>query len=226
MKSSLQKGIAAAFIFFVPGVFAATLGLQPLPYNGVYIGAAVGASDLLDSEKTTNSVTDIHHFSAIGFIGGGLIGYDLTLHNKFKLGLEGFINGTTASASATQNYSPESSYNISMNYNTGLRILPGYEFSPGTVGYLLLGYSYGNFSIKDTGDYGFINQSFGENGFQFGLGIKTPIYKNFSIRGDLIYTAYASQTSYGLTNPPTETQTYYNTPATFEGMLSLVYKFS
>lgn len=44
-----------------------------------------------------------------------------------------------------------------MRYNTGVRILPAYEFSPGTIGHILLGYSYGKFKISDNGVYGYIN---------------------------------------------------------------------
>ncbi|NCX96918.1 MAG: hypothetical protein EBX41_11050 [Chitinophagia bacterium] len=114
-----------------------------------------------------------------------------------------------------------------MRYDAGFRLLPGYEISPGTVGYALIGYSNGRFNIRDNGNYGFVSDSFNRSGIQGGLGLKTEISKHLALRGDVLYSYYGSQTSYGLSSTsPQVVQTYRNRFSTFEGDLTLVYKFS
>src|SRR3990167_8087965 len=80
-----------------------------------------------------------------GIIGGGLLGYDFTLYNHFKLGLEGFITddqlGPNTSFAVTSAV-PYAAVSVNkLRYNWGFRALPGYEFSTGTVTHLILGYS-------------------------------------------------------------------------------------
>ena len=229
MTSNFQKSMAVGLTIFSNYAFASTLSTQPTHshYNNFYIGADIGAASLMDKESTNIPIRDIHNLSAAGIVGGGLIGYDFTLHDPWKLGLEGFMNATDLNLSTNQNYAPSASYKVNMHYNLGLRMLPGYEFTAGTVVHAILGYSYGSFHVKDNGDYGIINTQFSKSGFQCGLGMKTPVYKTLSIRGDVIYTAYLSQNSSGLTtSTPASTQIYYNNLSALEGDLSLIYKFS
>lgn len=210
-------------------VFAGTIGpvVATEPYNGIYIGGDIGVANLNDKESTlyVPGSYDKHQFSSTGFVGGGMLGYDYSVMDHLKLGVEGFINGTALNIAAEQKYGTQASFNANMRYNTGIRLLPGYEFSPDTVGHVLLGYSYGKFNIRDTGDYGFINTGLSRNGFQAGLGFKVPCYyKNLSLRGDMIYTTYGSSTSLGQSTALAP-QNYNNNFATIEGNLSLVYKF-
>ncbi len=210
-------------------LYAGTMGplLSIEPYNGFYIGADVGVANLMDKESTPYlpGVYDRHQFSATGLVGGGLLGYDYSVNERIKLGIEGFINATALNSAAEQHYSSFSSYNVNMKYNTGARVLPGYEFSPGTVGHILLGYSYGKFNIKDNGDYGFIDKGLSANGFQAGLGFNVPLhYKNLSLRGDVLYTGYGANNSLGLSSSLTP-ENYYNHFSVIEGNLALVYKY-
>lgn len=214
--------------FFCSTTFAGSMGsLITEPYNGLYVGGNVGVANLLDKESTLYApgLYDRHQFSATGFLGGGLIGYDYSVTNYIKVGIEGFINGAALNVAAEQQYSTYPSFKANMRYNTGVRIIPGYEFSPSTIVHIILGYSYGKFNISDNGNYGFINKGLSGNGFQSGLGINVPCYfKNLSLRGDVIYTTYGSKTSLGLSTALAP-QNYYNNFATIEGNLSLIYKF-
>ena len=209
--------------------FAGSMGeLISLPgYNGLYLGGDIGFANLIDKQSTLYipGAYDKHQLSATGFVGGGMLGYDYSLMERIKLGVEGFINGTALNLSTQQLYTPHVSYNSNMRYTAGVRLLPGYEFSPATIGHLMLGYSYGSFNIKDNGDYGFINTGLASNGFQSGLGLNVPChFKNLSLRGDVVYTTYSAKTSDGL-SPTLLSQNYYNNFATIEGNLSLIYKF-
>ena len=196
-------------------------------YNGLYVGGDIGIANLMDKESTLYAANsyDKHQFGATGFVGGGMVGYDYLITDRITFGVEGFINGTALNIAAEQKYGAQPSFNANMRYEAGVRILPGYVFSPGTIGHVLLGYSYGKFNINDNGNYGFINTGISDNGFQAGLGAKVPCYfKNLSLRGDMIYTTYGSRSSLGL-SPTLTPQNYNNTFATIAGNLSLIYKF-
>lgn len=224
MISHFQKLITvAAFSLFASNVSASAL----CSYDNFYVGANVAAVSLIDKQKTENPILDKHRLSSIGVAGGGLIGYDFTLRNRVKLGLEGFAEATNLHVFAKQNYAPVSSYDVKIPYSLGLRLLPGYEWTCGTVVHAILGYASGKFKVKDDGDFGLVNTNFRKSGFQFGLGMKTLICRNFSIRTDLLYTIYSHQDSHGVTTSvPPGIQIYHNKLKTFEGSFSLIYKFN
>ncbi|MDF1757833.1 MAG: outer membrane beta-barrel protein [Legionellaceae bacterium] len=197
----------------------------PKPYDGFYFGASFGISDLMLRESTPIS-DSVLNLSSTGAVGGGLVGYDYTLSNRFKLGLEGFVYGRGLNVSADRKYGHNPSYRAKSRYNAGFRLLPGYEIAKETVGYALIGYSNGHFSISDNGFNGFIDEKFNKSGVQSGLGVKAAISQRFSIRGEVLYTAYSSKTSNGLSSTiPQVAQIYHNRFSTLEGDLTLVYKF-
>jgi hypothetical protein len=210
-------------------VFAGAMGPVSLnkSYDGFYIAGDIGVANLVDKESTPYQINlyDRHQFSATGIVGGGMVGYDYSPMDAIKLGVEGFINAVGLNVAAESQYTANS-FNANMRYDAGVRLLPGYEFSPGTIGHILLGYAYGKFNINDNGNYGFIDKGISANGFQAGLGVKAPCFsEHLTLRGDAIYTVYGSNTTAGL-SPTLTPQNYYNNFATIEGNLSLVYKFS
>lgn len=225
MSSHLKKTMIVTFVsLFSPSIFA-----QPYCpcYDGFYLGANIGIGSLLDHESTSVPIHDVHYLSNVGVIGGGLLGYDLTLSQHWKLGIEGFLNVTDLSISTNQNYSPQATYDAQMNYEAGIRFLPGYELTPGTVLHIILGYVSGSFTINDNGNYGFVDSKFSKNGYQGGVGMKAVVSDNVIIRADMIYTSYASQTNTGhLTSSTGSIQKYNNNFSTFFGNLALIYKFS
>lgn len=219
MKFIFQTGLIVLAILLSNCAFAGSDA-------NFYVGANIGAASLIDKENTNNPISDSHDLSAFGVVGGGLVGFDFTLRDQLKLGVEGFANATSINISDNQNYAPVTSYTVNMRNNLGLRLLPGYAFTPGTLGHVIVGYSSAKFAINDNGNYGIVNSQFRKNGFQFGLGLITALFNNASIRADILYTTYGSQTSYGVTTTtPATTQNYHNNLSTLEGNLVLVYKF-
>lgn len=228
MKRKCRGLLGLLSLLFSGLSFAGSMGeQQALPYDGLYVGGDVGVSNLTDRQSTSPSSPATHQLGATGAVGGGVVGYDYRWSDNLNLGVEWFMNGTGLNVAAEQFYAAFPAYTANMRYDLGVRVLPGYELSPGTVGHVLLGYANGKFHIQDNGDFGVVNQSFSKSGFQSGLGIRTPILGGLSIRGDLLYTIYASQTTAGVTtSSPATVQNYQNSFATLEGNLTLLYKFS
>lgn len=223
----IRTGLLCTSLMCALPAFSGTMGAVVLPYNGLYIAGDIGVANLLDKESTLFAPDsyDVHQLSSTGFVGGGMIGYDYSVTEKVRFGVEGFINAAALNVAAEQQYGTYPSYRANMRYDAGVRILPGYEFTPGTVGHVLLGYAYGKFNIKDNGDYGYIDKGISANGFQAGLGMVVPCYfQNLSLRGDALYSTYGSHTSAGLSSTLAPLN-YNNNFATIEGNLALVYKF-
>lgn len=219
MKFIFQTGLMVWAILLSSCAFA-------WRYDDFYLGANIGAASLIDKENTNNPIRDRHDLSAFGAVGGGLLGFDFTLWCQVKLGIEGFANATSLNISDNQDYAPVTSYTVNMGNNLGLRLLPGYEFTPGTLGHVILGYSSAKFEINDNGNYGIVNSQFRQNGFQFGLGLIAVLLNDVSVRTDVLYTTYGSQTSNGVTTTtPATPQNYHNSLSTLEGNLALIYKF-
>ena len=194
------------------------------PYDGFYLGATVGASNLLDDASWLIQPEN-HDLGAIGIIGGGFFGYDYSLTERAKLGVEGFVNASGLNASI-QHYYTETSYSINSRYNAGIRILPGFQFAPETVWHLILGYSNAQFEINDNA-YGYLNKTYNKSGFQSGLGLTSSVIGGLSVRLDTMYTIYAAQSSTGFSKVSGSGFQYYtNDFSTLEGDLSLVYKFN
>ena len=233
MKIIFSTMIVCIMLALNAVVHAGEMGDTSCINHGLYVGGNVGLLNLNDNEWTSASGAG-HQLGAAGINGGGLIGYDLTFYERFKLGAEAFANAVGNSLAAEQLYAPVTSYTAKMRYELGVRLLPAYMFSPCTSVHMILGYADGNFAINDDGDFGYINKQFSQNGFQTGLGVMTSLLSNGSflssygalfLRGDLLYTTYASNSSAGTTTQ-NQPQTYKNGFATIAGNLALVYQFS
>lgn len=227
MNSNFRKGIFLALALLAS---QASQALTVTPENCLYcdrfyVGAMAGIASVYDRESTSSPTRNVHNLSAAGPIGGGIVGFDFCLYEQVRFELEGFVNATSINMSANQDFAPQSSYTVKMRYNAGLRGMPTYEFTPHTAGHLILGYSYGKFSIRDTGNYGLVNKMFGQNGIQYGVGMETFLAKWLLLRGDIIYTAYPSQSTNGVTtSTPSSSQIYENKLSTLEADLALIYK--
>ena len=227
MLFNVNKNLVLALALSTQSVCAGTMGAESVPYDGLYVGGNIGISNIANSTSTTYPLA-AHHMSSSGLIGGGLVGYDYSVNEKIKFGLEGFGNATGVNTSALQLYAPSASYRVGQGYNAGFRVLPGYQLPSGeTVAHLLLGYTNAGFNVKDNGDYGYINKNLNQSGFQAGLGMKTRFTKNLSIRADALYSIYANASNTGISNlAPYGAQIYNNNLSTLEGDLTLLYKFN
>ena len=221
---------ALAFIGFssVSGVMLASGAItipttSALTQNGFYLAADIGAADFMTKES--HSVNpESHQLGSMGIIGGGYVGYDFDVSNRFRLAMEGFGDATGLNTNLKHS---ANIYQMSQNYNLGIRLLPEYVFTPNIVGHIILGYANGNFSIKDNGVYGYINTSYNLSGFQTGIGFTTTLKNNLFVRLDALYDIYSSSTSrgLGLEGSGEPFQYYTNTFSQLAGELSLIYKF-
>ncbi|HVT62247.1 MAG TPA: outer membrane beta-barrel protein [Legionellaceae bacterium] len=215
------------FLLFAQGNFAGTMGNTSIDdYTGFYVGADIGLAGLVNSESSDYPYLS-HQMSALGIVGGGLVGYDLSLFNRFKLGFEGFLNANGLNIADRAYYPPVSAYTVNASYNGGVRVLPGYELSSNIITHAILGYANAKFNIQDNGDYGYINQEMNKSGFQAGLGWKIGITPALWVRLDALYTIYNTIASTGGSNNPSYAfQVYNNQFNTVEGDLTLLYKFN
>ncbi len=209
------------FIFFL----YANLG-QCKVQNATYIGASVGVASLASNETTHEPQIINHKLSNTGFSGGGLLGYEYSITNDVKLGIEGFVNANTQQLTALHLYDDITSYHLKARYNVGLRILPAYAFISDAIAHVILGYSNAQFTIQDNGDFGFINEHFNKNGFQSGVGIISKISPSVSIRLDGLYTKYRPDSRKGIRASFPIVQYYQNNMSTLELNLMLIYNFT
>lgn len=226
MIVKLKKITIALFCASAGAAFAGAMGDAGTvnPYDGLYLGANVGVSNILDNASWLINPEE-HDLGSLGIVGGGFIGYDYSVTDRAKIGVEGFANAAGLNASI-RHYFTGTSYSVNSRYNAGIRILPGYQFTPDTVWHLILGYSNAQFNIKDD-QYGLLNKSYNKSGFQSGLGLTSALAGGLSIRLDAMYTTYASQSSTGSSNVSSSQFQYYtNDFSTLEGDLSLIYKFN
>ncbi len=229
MNSQYKKLVMTALILNTMQTWAGVMGSlddAPGDYDGIYAGANLGLSNLVVKEQHVVN-PESHQLGSLGAVGGGYVGYDYTIYDRFNIGIEGYGNANGLNVAINHDIAPNTTYSVSSRYNAGVRILPGYQFSPGIQGHVILGYANGQFRVKDSGNYGYINSSFHKSGFQSGLGWTTYVIQGILVRLDVMYTTYGSTTSTGTGLPSSgfPTQTYYNSFSTLEGDLSLVYKF-
>ncbi len=207
-------------------VYASSRNFDEPIMEGIYLGPNIGLSSLMDSQSNSN-LGYKHLFSGTGFVGGGLIGYDRTIFEKFNLGVEAFGQVNRLSFVSTRNFDQHRYYKGRSHYNTGIRIIPGLKFDPTAIGHALIGYSSALFLAKDANNYGVFEKKTTRGGFQCGLGLETKLYKKISIRADTLYTFYSAFRSPGYSLLPSSvSQTYLNAFSTLEGSLSVIYRFT
>jgi len=191
--------------------------------DGFYLGAGLGGSGLFDDITTTdvsnaanNGQMDSGKF---GFLGDVYAGYEMNLSDQFVLGGEAFLQGSSSNIRVTD---VTGSATLKRRYGYGVRILPGYQFTPDTRGFLVLGYLHDNFKLTDDGllDPN-VNQNFGANAVQMGVGTMTALSNNLGLRADILYNDYQKKT---VTVSATG-DTYKNSLGSFDGVVSLLYRF-
>lgn len=199
-------------------------------YDGFYIGADIGGAGLINHINVTHPYT-LTPPGNIGLVGGGLVGYDYTVYDRFKLGLEAFLNANGMQAEVSNypdyRYRPYfGTYHMHAKYNMGFRALPAFELTPGTQGHVIFGYSSARMTMKDNGTLGYLNVGSNFNGFQTGVGLSTLVAPNLSVRLDALYTGYNEQTFKGHDLSYTIVNYYRMSYTAMEGDLTVSYKFA
>ena len=208
-------------------------GFQQAFANNFYVGAGGGIASSNDEQivTTQGSAPITHDLGDMSPIGSAFGGYKFDFKNDSSLGLEAFFTLSPKKIriedppSATL---PDRTADFSLKYAYGIRALPGYKILPDVLGYAILGLTIGSFDFQDRGAYSVTSTNFNLLGYQLGLGTSTALLKNLDARLDFIYTQYASHitngtSTYGTLNGP---MTYQDSPTSFSGTLSFVYKFA
>ncbi len=243
------------------------------PYVGIGLGG-IGFENQLDGQMsgTFNDGTR----SAAGSVnldnadGGNyglnsylLVGYGWTFPNKVFLGGEIFGNLTNVPVSVNANVNgqgatdgivtADAAGNASGTINQtlqnvyGIRLLPGYQVTPSSVVYGIIGYARahtntsaggaggGDLAIGDLVDEtgsvgGSVSSSYNYNGLQLGLGSMISVTDHIALRADLIWTGYESQTltsgSYTDPNGLGAVQgSLSSQPTTLEADVGVIYMF-
>jgi len=199
--------LTAALVVAATGVASA---------DGFYVGAGVGGSGLHSNNSYNH--TETVDLGNIGLVGGLFGGYNFNFANQINLGVEAF--GNFDSANMHNNASIHNS-STKLQYNYGLRFLPGYQLTADTDLHLLAGVAMGH-EKYDRNPTGGTSASGTTNaaGFQMGFGSGTAVNSNFAVRGDIIYTGYKSKT---FTLSDSHTQTLKM--SSLDGVVSGEYKF-
>lgn len=159
--------------------------------------------------------------NATGAVGGGFIGYGKYFDglNGAYLGIE--IYGNWSGAETDYELSviyPDSqpegldnyTANIQVQSNYGVSLLPGIKLNNATLLYVRLGYNWANIKVKETVGtdlYASVPNDTLSNtvtstsdsdtvgGFNYGLGVESTFYDNWSIRAEYSHTDFDSFTS-------------------------------
>jgi opacity protein-like surface antigen len=202
--------------------------------DGFYVGAQIGYDSYRIRESVGATVPGLTEtgnpvLNATGFAGGLMAGYGQYFSQLYYLGAEIFVNTSgasenftmTSSAAATGSY--YSKFSVSGSYGIGL--LPGVKLNDSSLLYIRLGWNRANLKGQETltaaGAQSDSNSNW-ESGFNYGLGLESVFYDNFSVRGEYTHTDYSSFTNY-LNNTSAGTKF---TPSDNQFMLGLIYHFA
>lgn len=240
-----------------PGMMVDTSVPKHGPYVGIGLGGIGFATDSTSQGSVTLNGLDARSVSSSS--DGGevalnsflLAGYGWTFPNKVFFGAEIFgnltnapvtLNTTSSSVDALTGATTTGNANVNMTLegDYGVRILPGYQVTPSSVVYGIIGYSraYTNTSTTNNlttsvagTEVGYDLSSsdhFWFNGLQLGLGSMISVTDNIALRGDLIWTGYEQQTlaSSSSSNSLGSAQGSITAqPTTIEADVGLVYTF-
>jgi outer membrane immunogenic protein len=166
-------------------------------HDGFYLGGQVG----YDSYRTRANIGGTAAnpaLSATGFVGGLFAGYGQYFSDFYYLGAEIFAD--YSNASSTFNATDGGTDTVSLKHTAygsyGISLLPGLKVNTSTLAYLRLGYNTSRLKGQDSanGVYGSgsVSKSNWSNGFNYGIGLETAVYQNWSVRGEYSHTDYSS----------------------------------
>lgn len=187
--------------------FKDTVPCPALPslMGGFYVGAQAG----YDAYRLRNSVTDDGgSFSSInsatGWVGGLFLGYGQYFNDLYYLGGEvlGNYNGNSQIIGSGVDAAGGSFSNkVQAKGTWGLALIPGLKLNETTLGYIRLGYDWTNFQFNANGvvagEAFSGSKSSTQGGFDFGLGLETLVYQNWSVRTEYNHVWYNSMNANG-----------------------------
>jgi opacity protein-like surface antigen len=174
--------------------------------DGFYIGAQAGYDNYRDHEKNVTSApsytTYSNTLSANGWLGGLFAGYGRFVSDVYYVGGEVF--GNLSSNAKTQNIvtvdpttTPLTVMNTRLTGRSsyGASFLPGIKVNDASLVYVRLGYRWTSLRYQawlNGNGSNYASKSTTEGGFNYGVGIETLLYQNWSMRGEYTHTSYGS----------------------------------
>ncbi|MEO8400241.1 MAG: outer membrane beta-barrel protein [Gammaproteobacteria bacterium] len=193
--------------------------------DGFYLGGQVGYDSYRVRQSITASDIDGDSFSynpvlnPAGWVGGVLAGYGQYFSDMYYIGGEIFINGSNANTSYNVNSTnvdgavvETSNYHTKVSVGTsyGISLLPGMKLNEATLAYIRLGYNRARIKGSQTftsGAFTFSNSNSNwSSGFNYGLGMESTFYPQWSARGEYTHTNYGSFNSGGSHFSPSDNQ--------------------
>ena len=191
-------------------------GVPTYNWSGFYIGLGGG---------TGNSVTGIGipplagaEFDGVGgwgFFGEATVGYDHMFANRWVLGAYATARyGTVGPSLDMPGFGLSADATADYGFDAIARL--GYAITPGTLAYVLGGYSWQHFDISTSPNV--FSYDWSSNGWVVGLGVEAVLSNRFTIKSEYRYSNYGTYNPAGpLLNVDTATHTFHT---------SLVYRFN
>jgi len=200
--------------------------------DGFYLGVGVGydsyrmRQNVNLTDSVGNNMNQNPALNATGWMGGLFGGYGQYMTNSnIYLGGELFAN--LSNASTTQTVTGSAAGGGAANYYTntsgngsyGISFIPGVKITNNTLLYVRGGYIRTKFEVKESTSTGFSSSNNNwQNGWNYGVGLESAIYDNWSVRTE--YT-HANFSSYTISASGTKV-----TPSDNQVMLGLLYHFT
>lgn len=206
--------------------------------DGFYLGAQLGYDSYRARRNSTMNFATFSSSSnpvtnAAGFVGGLMGGYGQYFNEMYYLGGEIFVNTSGASqsstASSTDATTTASVYSkVSVGTSYGISLLPGVKLNDASLLYVRLGYNRARIKGQGTATVGTTSVAYSNNnwssGFNYGLGIESSFYPNWSVRGEYTHTNYNSFSA-NATSGANSASTSLS-PSDNQFMLGLIYHFA
>lgn len=116
MMSCFKKMHLALLFLLTHSAYGGMMGMDYDPYDGIYVGLDIGVSVLNNAASTYFPSTSIN-LAHTGIVGGGLIGYDFSVGQRFKVGVEFLANATSLGASSRR-LAEHTSFTTQQSYYT------------------------------------------------------------------------------------------------------------
>ena len=189
--------------------------------SGFYLGAGAGYEGYQISRSPWIDDNHIGSFNthANGWDGRVFGGYGRYWNNYYLAG-EGFVGSSSASGRDNFNVTGTMySGKVSVDNSYGISVLPGYRIgSNGPLTYLRVGYINTEFNVNENNGSTYTSTHDWTSGFNTGIGVEIPLYKNWSGRLEYTYTNYSNFDN----NSPVGSN---NSPSDNGAMLNLKYNF-
>jgi len=210
--------------------------------DGFYLGAQLG----YDSYRIRDDVTAINAagtisestnpaVNATGWVGGIFGGYGQYFNEWYYLAGELFVNTSGASTSTTTTHvntliGTSSVYTkVSVGTSWGVSLLPGLKLNDASLLYVRLGYNQADIKGQASGvvtslGVGSTSKTTWRGGFNYGLGLESTFYPNWSVRTEYTHTNYGSFSNSAVVAAGSTSASY--SPSDNQFMLGLIYHFA